>query len=248
MSKNKEMLSIFQKKRYLADNLDGFTDFHNHLLPGIDDGSNSVEETINLISEFGKFGVKNFVSTPHVMGEYYPNTPETINEALNLAKTNLPATINIKAAAEYMMDQHFLEILESNQILSINDKHVLVEMSYFQPPININEILFKLQNKSFKPILAHPERYPYLYSKSLHKFEELKSRGCRLQLNMLSLTRHYGPGIQKIAMQLLEKGLIDFLSSDCHRMEHLIKIQTIRLPYKKMNLLHPVLENSKNLF
>jgi protein-tyrosine phosphatase len=242
------MLSIFQKKQYLADHLENFTDFHNHLLPGIDDGSGSLEETIKLIQEFGNFGIKDFVATPHVIGEYYPNTPETIKGALNLIKASLPEGVKIRAAAEYMMDQHFLDVLESDKVLSIDNKHILVEMSYFQPPINLNEILFKLQNKSFKPILAHPERYPYFHSKSLNKFEELKSRGCKLQLNMLSLTKHYGPGVQKIAFQLLEKGLIDVISSDCHRMEHLEKIEAIRLPEKKMRLLYPVLENSINLF
>ncbi|MDT0686540.1 tyrosine-protein phosphatase [Autumnicola psychrophila] len=242
------MLSFFRKKEYLIDHLEGFTDFHNHLLPNIDDGSDSVEESVELINKFGEFGINNFVATPHVMGEYYPNTPETIKDALERVKQDLPKEKNLSAAAEYMMDQHFVKILDSGEILPLTKEYILVEMSFFQAPINLNEILFKIQNKGYKPILAHPERYPYLFSKDLKGFEDLISRGCKLQLNMLSLTRHYGPGIQDIAFQLLENGFIDFLSSDCHRLEHLTKIQAIRLPAKKMNLLQPVLEHSKNLF
>ncbi|MDT0644570.1 CpsB/CapC family capsule biosynthesis tyrosine phosphatase [Zunongwangia sp. F363] len=242
------MLSIFQKKEYLADYLEGFTDFHNHLLPGIDDGSASIEESLELIKKFGEFGINSFVATPHVMGEYYPNTPESIKEALEQLNEKLPENVKLKAAAEYMMDQHFLDILEADTVLSISGKHILVEMSFFQPPINLNEILFKIQNKGLKPILAHPERYPFYHSKDLQQYEEVKSRGCKLQLNMLSLSGHYGPGIKKMANILLDHGLIDFISSDCHRIEHLVKIQGLKLPKKRMELIKPVIANSKVLF
>lgn len=242
------MISFFQKKKYLVDLLEGFTDFHNHLLPGIDDGSKSVEESLEMIRKYEEFGVKNFVATPHVMGDYYPNTPETINAAFGELKPVLPEDVELKASGEYMMDQHLLNILDENLILPLHKQFLLVEMSYFQAPINLNEILFKIQNKAFKPILAHPERYVFFHSKKLEEYKNLKTRGCDFQLNLLSLTSHYGLGIQKMAFDLLENQMIDYLSSDAHRLEHLEKITKIRLNKKQVRLIEPVLEKSRALF
>ncbi|MBZ9631463.1 histidinol phosphatase [Salegentibacter sp. LM13S] len=242
------MLSIFQKKIFLADLLDGFTDFHNHLLPGIDDGAKSVEESIAMIKKFNEFGVTNFVASPHVMGEFYPNIPETILPALEQVEKNLPDGNSIKAAGEYMMDQFLIDQLENENVLNVVDNYVLVEMSYFQAPINLAEILFKIQNRNLKPILAHPERYAFYHGSNLSKYEDLKARGCHFQLNMLSLTPHYGISMQKTAFQLLENGMIDFISSDAHRMEHLEKIGNIKLKKKQLNVIEPVIEKSKALF
>jgi len=241
------MLSIFQKNTYLVDLIGGITDFHNHILPGIDDGANSPEESLDLIKKFKEFGIENFIATPHVMGDYYSNTPQTINRALKKVQS-LDNSLKIKAAAEYMMDNHLIDIIEKNDILTVTTKNVLVEMSYIQPPINLPEILFKLQNHSFSPILAHPERYPYLYSKGLDKYHDLKSRGCSFQLNMLSLSRHYGSGIQKIAFQLLENDMIDYISSDVHRMDHLEKIEKIKIPKTYLKQIKHIIAESKNLF
>lgn len=239
------MFSFFQKKTYLPDLLEGFTDFHNHILPGIDDGAQDESESLNLIEAFKSIGIQKFVCTPHVMGEYYPNSPQTINEALNRLNEN-PAII--RASAEYMMDQHFTEIIENKKILPLVEKNVLVEMSYFQAPINLNEILFKLQNNSYTPILAHPERYAYFHSPSLEKYTDMKERGCSFQLNMLSLMGHYGTRIQNTAFQLLEKGMIDFISSDAHRVEHVEKIKAIKIKKKHLPSIEGVIDKSKNLF
>ncbi|MCM8570465.1 histidinol phosphatase [Gramella jeungdoensis] len=242
------MLSIFQKRTYLIDLLDGLTDFHNHILPGIDDGAKTVSESLQLINAFEEIGITKFVATPHVIGEYYPNTPQSIHTALNEVKDELQPHFKIKAAAEYMMDQHFVEIIEKKNILTVSDRNVLVEMSYFQPPLNLNEILFKLQNNSFSPILAHPERYAYLQSRSLEKFRDLKSRGCSFQLNMLSLSGHYGESIKKTAFQLLEEDLLDFICSDVHRIEHIDKIRKIRIPKKYHDQVKELADNNKKLF
>ena len=242
------MFSIFQKRTYLADLLEGVTDFHNHILPGIDDGAKTVTESLQLIKGFEEIGITKFVATPHVIGEYYPNTPQSIQTALNEVKNELQPHFEIKAAAEYMMDQHFVEVIENKSILTVSGKNVLVEMSYFQPPLNLNEILFKLQNNSFVPILAHPERYAYLQSRSLEKFRDLKSRGCSFQLNMLSLSGHYGESIKKTAFQLLEENLLDFICSDVHRLDHIEKIRNIRIPKKYLENVKILIEKNKNLF
>ena len=244
------MFSFFQRKYFLVDYLEGLTDFHNHILPGLDDGAKDVSESKALLNKFSEFGVTKFVCTPHVMGDYYPNTPETINLAKSELLTNLNGEYEINASAEYMMDQQFLEILAEGQVIPISQNNILVEMSYFQPPINLNEILFKIQNRSFRPILAHPERYGFYHSKSspLKKYDELKSLGCDFQLNMLALSNHYGSGIQKTAFHLLENDRYDYLSSDTHRMDHLEKLQQIKISKKHLPRIESLVDNSKNLF
>jgi protein-tyrosine phosphatase len=242
------MFSIFRKKIYLVDFLEGMTDFHNHILPGIDDGAKTVDDSLDLIKGFHNIGIHNFVATPHVIGEYYPNTPQTISEAHENLKGHLENSVTLNYAAEYMMDQHFMEIIEKKEVLVIEKNKVLVEMSYFQPPLNLNEILFKLQNNSHSPILAHPERYAYMHSKDLEKYRDLKSRGCEFQLNMLSLSGHYGIGIQKIAFLLLENNLIDYICSDVHRINHLEKIRNIKFPQKFEKQIKLLRENNLKLF
>lgn len=239
------MLSIFRKNIYLIDLIEGITDFHNHILPGLDDGAKNLDESLNLIEGFKSIGIQKLICTPHVMGDYYPNTPETINKALETVQK--VSDIEISASAEYMMDQTFLEIIEQKEILPLIDNNVLVEMSYFQAPINLHEILFRLQNNAFAPILAHPERYAY-YHRNFGKYEDLKERGCKLQLNMLSLSGHYGSGIQKVAFLLLEKGLLDFIASDTHRIDHIEKLKKIKIKSKHKNLIEKLAENNKMLF
>lgn len=246
------MFSIFKKKFFLQDLLEGSIDIHNHILPGIDDGASEIKDSLALIDKFGEMGVKNFIATPHVMNDYYPNTPETINGALLKVKEALQNSgkndINIKAAAEYMMDHSFMELMENDDLLTLNQNLVLVEMSYFQPPINLNEILFKLQTKKYKPVLAHPERYAYFHSKKLEKYRELKQRGCTFQLNILSLIGHYGSNIQEAAMMLLDNDMIDFIGSDTHQLRHLEKLSAAKISEKRFNKLKPIVENTRQHF
>lgn len=246
------MLSLFKKKFYLQDLLEGFIDIHNHILPGIDDGAANEKDSLELISKFEEMGVKNFIATPHVMNDYYPNNAETINDALQKLKTflkdNGKTGINVKAAAEYMMDHSFMELMEKGNLLCLYQEFVLVEMSYFQPPINLNEILFTLQTKKYKPVLAHPERYAYFHSKKLEKYEEMKHRGCYFQLNILSLVGHYGSNIQAAAFDLLDKNMIDFIGTDTHQVRHLEKLAAAKIPEKRFNQLKPIFENTTNTF
>jgi len=121
-------------------------------------------------------------------------------------------------------------------------------MSYFQAPINLNEILFKLQNNSFVPILAHPERYAFYHGPDLAKYQDLKSRGCYFQLNMLSLSGHYGVNIQKTAFSLLENNMIDYISSDAHKETHIEKIRKITIKKKHLKTLEKIVSTSKALF
>lgn len=229
-----------------------FVDIHSHLLPGIDDGAAVVEDSVAMIRRFREIGVNKFIATPHIMNDYYPNTPESINNALLILKQRLQmegmVDVQIKAAAEYMMDHSFIELLEKQPLLTIMENLVLVEMSYFQPPINLYEILFQLQTSSYKPVLAHPERYVFYHSRKLEKYKELKERGCYFQLNLLSVTGHYGKNIQEMAYKLIEADLIDYIGSDTHQQRHLDKLWQAKLEQKKIDQLRPIFKRTKETF
>lgn len=247
------MFSIFKRKDYLVDHLQGITDIHNHILPGIDDGAANVEDSINLLLKYRELGITKCIATPHIMNDYYPNTPLTISAALQELQRNLKENeelkdFEVKYAAEYMMDQHFLELLEAKDLLTLKDNLVLVEMSYFQAPINLNEILFKLQTQGYKPVLAHPERYAFYHAKDFSKYEDLKNRGCKFQINILSLTSHYGTNMQNMAFRLLENGMIDFIGSDTHRLQHLEKLEKVTINKKYSQYLLKVIENTRETF
>ena len=164
---------------------------------------------------------------------------------MGLIKRNLN-DISITAAAEYMMDEQFSALLEDNQeLLTLKDNFVLVEMSYFSPPINLFDILFQLQLKGYKPVLAHPERYNS-YHNNFEIYYKLKKAGCLFQLNLLSLTEQYGKGVTKTAEKLLKENVYDFVGTDTHHMNHLRLLKKIST---KSNLkkLSNLLENNKKL-
>lgn len=247
------MISIFRKKEYLIDHLPEITDIHNHILPGIDDGAQNVADSSNLLEHFKNIGITKFIATPHIMNDYYPNTPEIIKNSFRLleeeiSENEIIKNTEISFAAEYMMDQNFLDLLKTEKLLTLKDNLVLVEMSYFQAPINLNEILFEIQTKGYKPVLAHPERYAFYHAKDLSKYEDLKNRGCLFQLNTLSLTPHYGSNMQKFAYKLLEKDMIDFIGSDTHRIQHVEKLKTIKLDKKPLNRVKHIIANTKERF
>ena len=223
---------FFKKKEIPLQEVfpEGFVDIHSHLLPGIDDGAKDIENSISLISKMYSYGIKNFVTTPHVLGDVYPNSSDTIKNKLEEVKIALKENgfndISIRAAAEYMMDECFVERLKVDDILALKDNYILVEMSYFNAPYNLYDILFDIQLKGYKPVLAHPERYNFYHS-DFQNFYKLKKAGCVFQLNLLSLTEQYGKGVQKTAQKLLSEGMYDFVGTDTHHHNHLKLLQKI---------------------
>ncbi|MDT7833435.1 CpsB/CapC family capsule biosynthesis tyrosine phosphatase [Flavobacteriaceae bacterium S356] len=223
---------IFKKKKQPIIDLfdDNFVDIHSHLLPGIDDGAKSINNSIELIQKMHSFGIKNFITTPHVLGDLYPNSTETIKEKLLIIQKELANRgmndVAIRASAEYMMDEQFSDRLEAGDILPLKDNLILVEMSYFNAPLNLYDILFEIQLKGYKPILAHPERYNF-YHQEFANYYKLKKAGCLFQLNILSLTDHYGKGVRKISEKLLNLGMYDFVGTDTHHIGHLILLEKI---------------------
>ncbi|WP_100611551.1 tyrosine-protein phosphatase [Confluentibacter lentus] len=245
------MLSIFTKKYFIKDLLEGFVDIHNHVLPGIDDGAKNTEESLILIKRLMDLGIKQFIPTPHIMQDFYPNTFETIGdsyqELLEALPRKIQKDITINPAAEYMLDNHFDVLLEHENLYTLKGLYVLIEMSYFQAPINLENIIFKLKTKGYIPVLAHPERYSFYHNK-LEYYKKLKDIGCLFQLNLLSLGDHYGKSVEKVALNLLDEKLIDFIGSDVHNENHINKITELHVNESSINKLKKIIETTNNTF
>lgn len=245
------MISFFTKKTYLVDLLEGFTDIHNHILPGIDDGAQTVDDSKRLLKSFGEFGVQNFIATPHIMHNYHDNDPVTIKTALAHLKNELIHDgldhINIDASAEHMIDDNFEVILTKKQVLPLGGDYLLIEMSYLQPPINFDTAIEAIAHNRFFPVLAHPERYNFLHGRT-RRYSEFKKQGIQFQLNMLSLGDYYGKEVSKIGIKLLEEGMIDFIGSDVHNMDHLSALKKITLSKKLVALVKPIIDRTNYSF
>lgn len=205
-------------------------DMHSHYIPGIDDGAQTVDDSIALIERMRDMGYTRVVTTPHIKVDHYPNNPETINGGLAILKEAMAERgINfpVHAAAEYFIDDHFSQLIDKEPLLTVREKEVLVEISFMFEPYNLSETLFRLQTAGYKPIMAHPERYMY-YHHDLDKYRELKDRGCYLQMNVNALTGYYGKPVKAIAEKLLDEGLYDYCGSDMHHIKHADVLESIK--------------------
>jgi tyrosine-protein phosphatase YwqE len=218
------LFSFFKNKSVLKDLIpDHHIDIHSHLLPGIDDGARTFEDTLRLTRALQGHGVTQFITTPHIIQHVWDNTHEEIqsNAATTVADLKKQAiTVPFKAAAEYLMDDQFVRLFQSHDLLTLKDNYVLVEMSYINAPIQLYSILFDLQVAGYIPVLAHPERYLF-YHNNFNEYVKLKRAGCLFQLNLLSVVGYYGAEITKIAEQLLQKGMYNYVGSDVHHDNHI---------------------------
>ena len=200
------------------------TDVHSHLIPGIDDGSQSMEETIGLLQKFVELGYKKVITTPHIMADYYKNDSTTILSGLKKVREeikNIGLPIEIDAAAEYYYDEFLISKIKNKEILTFGNNHVLFEFSFNSPPNNIEDLIFTLKTNDYIPVLAHFERYGYFLNEGVEKAKEFREKGVLIQLNLTSLTGHYGKKIMQQAEALVNENLVDLVGSDCHRMDHL---------------------------
>ena len=172
------IFNLFKAKPTLKELIpNGFVDIHSHILPGIDDGAKNIEESIKLISEMKKMGFSKIIGTPHTFPGLYENTNETIKKSFEKISQKLITKIKLNYASEYMIDHYLIKKAEERSLLCIKDNFVLVEMSFISAPNELYEIIFQLQLNNYIPILAHPERYGYLFD-DFGKFKKLEKAGC----------------------------------------------------------------------
>jgi protein-tyrosine phosphatase len=241
---------LFSKKSKLAD--ESFvnpitTDLHSHLLPGIDDGVQTIEESLDVLRHLSAMGYRKVITTPHVMGDYYQNSPATILPLLEEVRSALQAEnipIELHASAEYMVDDALLEKIDSGNILPFGQNHVLIEMPFMEPAPNLAEIVFALNINGFKPVLAHPERYVY-YGMNPRIYHDLWDTELLFQVNINSLVGYYSPQVQKAAEYLIEHQMVSMIGSDTHGMRHMPVLEHAikSLNYQKICQL-PLLNNS----
>jgi len=239
---------FFSKNKPVLKDLipEGHVDIHSHLLPGIDDGARTFEDTLRLTQALQSFGVAQLITTPHIIEHVWENTQEQIltlktTTVLELEKNNIG--VPFKAAAEYLMDDQFVRLFQSHDLLTLKNNYVLVEMSYINAPIQLYSILFDLQVAGYIPVLAHPERYLF-YHNNFSEYVKLKRAGCLFQLNLLSVVGYYGPQITKIAEQLLAKGMYTYVGSDVHHDNH-IKAFNQKVKLKDLVPLKEVIANNQ---
>lgn len=223
----------FRKKQTLVESgfFRGFTDWHSHILPGVDDGVQTMEESLDVLAKYDELGVREVWLTPHIM-EDIPNTTARLRERFRELQGAYGGNITLQLAAENMLDSLFEERLEKNDLLPIgeNGNHLLVETSYFNPPMGLRNMLLRIKAKGYYPVLAHPERYVYMRK---DEYLQLKTMGVKFQLNLFSLMGMYGKEAQQKANRLQKMGMYEYTGTDIHRLETLeTALQTKVLAWK----------------
>ncbi len=233
----------FARKKSIKESglLAGGCDYHSHLLPAVDDGIESIAEAVETLAEYEKAGIAELWLTPHIM-EDYPNGREKLQQRLEELQAAYSGTIALHLAAEYMLDESFDSLLRTKDFLPIGEtkNHLLVETSYFTPPMNLNSTLQRIQSAGYHPLLAHPERYAYM---GKERYEELHEKGIRFQLNIMSLAGAYGREAQKKAEWLIAHDLYTVAGSDLHSPDALQLIAATPLGKKESTALRNLLKN-----
>lgn len=228
--------NLFKKKEVLPPfNLGRFkSDMHSHLIPGIDDGAQDMDQTIAMLAKYESLGYKKVVTTPHIMTDSFPNNRDTILSGLEKVKNEIKKVgieIEIEAAAEYYFDETLMPKIKNKELLTFGDNYVLVEFAFHSPPQFLDQLFFELKTHGYRPVIAHFERYLYYLGK-IDKAEKWRSEGINIQINLNSLFGQYGPEVQKQAEKLIDEGQFDFVGTDCHRIEHLMILEkNLSSPY-----------------
>lgn len=194
--------------------LEGFCDCHCHLLPGVDDGVREAGESLGILRLWEQAGVREVWLTPHVM-EDIPNTTAGLMRRFGELEAAYTGAIRLHLASENMMDGLFLERLRDGDLLPAGSRRdcLLVETSYYSPPMNMGRIVASVRERGLRPVLAHPERYRYM---GMDDYRRWKAEGVLLQLNLPSLVGAYGPAVRRKAESLLDRGMYDCCGTDTH--------------------------------
>lgn len=252
---------FWSKKETIEESgiLAGSNDHHSHILPGVDDGVETIAEALRILATYERLGIKSLWLTPHIM-EDIPNDTEKLQARFTELKAAYNGNIELHLAAEYMIDNHLRGLLNktnknssfSNReypqvegvgLLPIGKKrdHLLVETSYFNPPMRLRETLRQIKSLGYHPLLAHPERYMYIDN---DEYCELHNEGVKFQLNLMSLAGGYGKAVKKRAQWLLKEGLYDVTGSDLHCEDAIAYITECKLSSKEIENLRCLLEGA----
>lgn len=240
------MFGLFKKSFLQSGLFNGFADIHCHILPGVDDGIQKMENAVRTLNYYEENGAKRVFFTPHIAEELHENTRDNLYERFEQLRKEYKGNMELSLGAEYMLDNGFEKLIDKKEdFLCASGKHILVETVAQQPPINMSQILFELQDRGYEVILAHPERYFYMHDK---EYDELVGKHISLQLNLCSLTGLYGGHAKEKGKRLLEKGMYTFLGTDLHKLScHKEQFEMKVLSKSDISQLAKLIENNNNL-
>lgn len=221
------------------------TDIHSHFIPGIDDGAQTLQQSLELLTSMAELGYRKVITTPHSMADGYKNSPEIILGGLEKLRAGVrDAGINIEvdAAAEYYLDHALEQNVMAEKVLTFGSNYLLFELPFIGEPAMLRQVVFQMQTQGYRPVLAHPERYSFWHNE-FERFTDLKDRGVMFQLNMVALSGAYGPQTKQLAERMIDAGYYELVGSDCHNMNHVQAIHnTLTRPY-----LHKLIASGKLL-
>ena len=192
-------------------------DLHTHILHGADDGSNSLEMSMNILEEAEQAGFDKVILTSHYMEGYF--TVDVAERQKTIAEIDNTKTVGVDLyiGNEIFLSNNLIKLLRENKAISLNNsKYILIELPFNNKPLNLMDVVYQIQSKDFVPILAHPERYSYFY-RTPEIYEELVEKGLLLQANFGSFGGQYGRRAKLMAEKLLQANLIHFIATDVHR-------------------------------
>ncbi|MFH2096513.1 MAG: CpsB/CapC family capsule biosynthesis tyrosine phosphatase [Bacteroidota bacterium] len=213
-------MTTLARHKEIFDFSDVGTDVHSHILPGLDDGAQTLDESVQCVKALMDIGFRKLIMTPHINLDYFYNTEDDIRKCLVLLQdeiNRLGLNVETEAAGEYYLDYNFRQKIDAGSLLTFGSKYVLFELSYLNPSDFIYEVIFQLQTSGYKPVLAHPERYAYWHS-SFDTYKELRDRGVLFQMNVVSLTGAYSAEARRISEKLIQNEMVDFIGSDLHNL------------------------------
>jgi protein-tyrosine phosphatase len=224
------MFSFLKKKETVPPTL-LTADMHSHLLPGIDDGADTLEKSIELITYLAHLGYNKLITTPHIMGDFYRNTPEIIRQKLaevQQAVLEKQIPVEIQAAAEYYLDEWLIEKLENSEpLLTFGKNFLLFETAFMSHPPQFNQVVFMLKTQGYQPVLAHPERYAAM-QENFAKLERIAANGVLMQVNLNSLTGYYGKKAQTVAEKMIDLQMVHFAGTDTHSLKHISILSEVK--------------------
>lgn len=245
------MFDFFRKPKE-AVKLCFSTDIHCHVVPGVDDGSPDAATSADLIEHMQSWGIGRIIASPHVTQNTFENDRASIEPAMAQLQAELKRrgnNIEISHSAEYRIDELLMQRIEAGDLMPLPNDYLLIEKSFMQEPWNLDQLIFDLQVRGLRPILAHPERYPYYYNRK-NRYRELHEAGLAFQINVLSLAGAYGKAERKVACHLIDAGLVDFIGTDLHRQSHVDAINAYlktKEARNDMSALSAVVKNDKVL-
>lgn len=242
------MFNWFRKEKQVYNGIPLQVDIHSHLLPGLDDGVQRLEQSLEIISHFQSLGYRKLITSPHVMSDLYRNTTEGILEKLGQLREYIRqqgVAMEVDAVAEYYLDETLVRQVELNQpLLTFGKNYLLFETNFLTEPLMLKEFIFLSITKGYRPVLAHPERYLYIQN-DFTKAQDLIDRGVLFQVNISSITGYYSKQAQGVAHKLIDKGWVHLLGSDCHSLQHVKLVeQAQQMKYFRKAISLPLLNNT----